>query len=163
MPDVPVPSERRQDPVGRDPARTPMPWNASSGRGFTPGKPWLPFGPPSPNVEEQRNDPGSLLSLYQEALTIRRKEPALHSGALHVVHATRDTLLFERTAPGSPTIFVALNTSAAEQRVELDGSGATLLLGTDPACRVDTTEETPSIILPGLVTAWISKGSTNAA
>src|SRR5919205_1184553 len=53
MTDVPIPPERVQDPwernvpglgLGRDPARTPMPWDGRFGAGFTTGEPWLPLG-----------------------------------------------------------------------------------------------------------------------
>ena len=56
MEDVPIPPERVQDPyelnspglgVGRDPARTPMPWTATQpNAGFCPPdvEPWLPLG-----------------------------------------------------------------------------------------------------------------------
>ena len=49
--DVAIPPDRVQDPwernepglgLGRDPARTPMPWDNSTNAGFTTGTPWLP-------------------------------------------------------------------------------------------------------------------------
>jgi alpha-glucosidase len=51
--DVSIPPERVQDPweknvpglgLGRDPVRTPMPWDGSATAGFTTGEPWLPIG-----------------------------------------------------------------------------------------------------------------------
>ncbi|HET9005168.1 MAG TPA: alpha-amylase family glycosyl hydrolase, partial [Actinomycetes bacterium] len=49
--DVPIPPDQVKDPVarlipgrGRDPERTPMPWEGGPGAGFTTGRPWLPLG-----------------------------------------------------------------------------------------------------------------------
>jgi alpha-glucosidase len=156
MPDVPVPPEGRQDPVGRDPARTPMPWDASSGRGFTTGEPWLPFGPPSPNVEEQRNDPASILSLYRHAIAIRQREPALHSGAFTVFHSTAGTLLFERTAPGSRSVAVALNTSTQAQALPVPPGYSTVLLATDTNCVLAPGASSRSLVLRPLAAAWLA-------
>jgi alpha-glucosidase len=50
MQDVPIAPDEIQDPfeknesgkgVGRDPPRTPMPWDNSQNAGFTLGRPWL--------------------------------------------------------------------------------------------------------------------------
>ncbi len=45
---------------GRDPARTPMPWDASAQAGFTSGKPWLPLSQDwrQTNVACEQQDPG---------------------------------------------------------------------------------------------------------
>jgi glycosidase len=65
--DVPIPSEAALDPIarlvpgrGRDPERTPMPWEAGPGGGFTSGRPWLPLGEDNlaRNVAAQRGDEG---------------------------------------------------------------------------------------------------------
>ena len=51
---------------GRDAGRTPMPWSAAPGGGFTEAgvTPWLPLGDVAAcNVETQRDDPTSVLSL----------------------------------------------------------------------------------------------------
>ena len=63
MPDVP--QATGHDPVGRDPERTPMRWDASPNGGFTAGEPWLPLCPSEFNVDDQASDPDSILSLYR--------------------------------------------------------------------------------------------------
>jgi alpha-glucosidase len=52
--DVPLPPEEAPDPVarlmpgrGRDPQRTPMPWDAGPGAGFTGGRPACPWARPT--------------------------------------------------------------------------------------------------------------------
>ena len=65
---VPIPPERERDPFGirqpgtgqgRDPVRTPMPWDGSANCRFTTGEPWLPLGADhaEQSVEAQRRDP----------------------------------------------------------------------------------------------------------
>jgi len=60
----------------RDRARTPMPWDASPGGGFSsPGvTPWLPLAGPGPNVADQRADADSMLWLCRRLLGLRRTE-----------------------------------------------------------------------------------------
>jgi alpha-glucosidase len=59
------------DRAGRDGARHPMQWDRSGG--FSEGTPWLPLVDPAEhNVADQRDDPGSLLSLYRALIALRR-------------------------------------------------------------------------------------------
>jgi len=85
MTDVDVPPALRRDTAtldrdtngSRDRGRTPMPWEAGPGGGFTgPGvTPWLPMAdPPAANVADQRADPDSVLSLCRRLLALRRAE-----------------------------------------------------------------------------------------
>jgi len=65
------------DSLGRDRARTPMPWDGSPGGGFTgPGvTPWLPMADhPVRTVAAQREDPDSVLGLCRRLLALRRAE-----------------------------------------------------------------------------------------
>jgi alpha-glucosidase len=88
MGDVDIPSEAIRDPQGlrgglaRDVARTPMRWDGTPTAGFTSGEPWLPIGPSvgEINVETERDDPGSMLTLYRRLIRLRRAEQALHAG-----------------------------------------------------------------------------------
>ncbi|WP_246725319.1 alpha-amylase family glycosyl hydrolase [Beijerinckia sp. L45] len=136
MVDVPIPPDRVQDPaeknqpglgLGRDPERTPMPWDASVQGGFTTGTPWLPLGPDhaTVNVAAQRVDAGSILALYKRLIALRRSHPALIDGAIALVKAQSAVLTYERRH-GSERIAVLLNLGHDEQRVAID-DGSVLL------------------------------------
>jgi alpha-glucosidase len=139
MTDVEVPDERLQDPQGlqlgasysRDPYRTPMPWDASSTGGFTRGEPWLPLNPDIErcNVEAQRGDASSLLSLYRRLLALRRERPALAVGDYVPVPADGDVIAYERVHE-SGSLLIALNLGASPCRVTIGARCGTVALGT---------------------------------
>ena len=75
-------------PTNNDEAkRTPMPWDATPGGGFTSGSPWFPFAPgqADANVAAQTNDPGSLLSRYRSLIRARKSSAALQKGTLELL------------------------------------------------------------------------------
>ena len=97
--DTDVPPERVLDPVGkfhgprmgRDPERTPMQWTADEGAGFSqPGvEPWLPYGDyRANNVEAQRNDPDSMLTLTRDLIRLRNALPELRTGDYETLPAS---------------------------------------------------------------------------
>ena len=128
MRNVPVPDDRLQDPLAwrlhpklsRDPSRTPLPWQAGPGAGFTTGEPWLPIGTDAElrNVAAQRADPGSLLHFYRAALALRKATPALQRGAYKARRAPRGVFAFER-GDGAERVVVALNFGDAPAHVSL--------------------------------------------
>ena len=64
--------EPSQDRCGRDRFRHPMQWDDSPSGGFTTGEAWLPpVDPERTNVEDQREDPRSTLSLVRDLLTVQ--------------------------------------------------------------------------------------------
>jgi glycosidase len=72
-------------PTGGDESkRTPMPWDATPGGGFTTGAPWFGFasGRETANVASQTGDPSSLLSRYRNLIRARRSSEALSKGDL---------------------------------------------------------------------------------
>jgi alpha-glucosidase len=126
LPDTDVPKERLEDPVGkrlypvygRDPERTPMPWSPAAGAGFTePGvEPWLPFGDVSAcNVEEQRRDPDSMLSLCRDLIGLRAAVPDLRSGAYTRLAAQGGLWAWQR----GERVLVALNLGDDPSSVEV--------------------------------------------
>jgi alpha-glucosidase len=127
MLDVAIPADEIQDPaeknepglgLGRDPERTPMPWDASLYAGFSRVKPWLPIGLDhlARNVSAQRADPASLLNLYRQLIALRRKTPALISGGISNVSAKEHVLHYER-AHGSEKLAVSLNLGRDAQQI----------------------------------------------
>src|SRR5205085_6987473 len=67
--------------------RTPMPWDASAGGGFTTAwRPWQSFAPghERTNVAAQAGDPSSLLSRYRTLLRLRHASETLRRRQLDV-------------------------------------------------------------------------------
>jgi alpha-glucosidase len=127
LPDTDVGAAPRRDPVGRDPCRTPMPWNPGPGAGFTaPGvTPWLPLGGAAAvNVEGQQADPGSILHLCRDLIALRRDSADLRTGD-YATLPTADGLWAWRR--GSATA-VALNLSDTAGAVE--GLAGRILIST---------------------------------
>jgi alpha-glucosidase len=127
MHDVAIPPARVQDPfeknvpgqgLGRDPERTPMQWSDDANAGFSPAEPWLPVAGDYArvNVEAQRDDPGSMLSLYKHLIGLRRGEPALEIGRFEPLESEGSLLAYIRRArAGESDFMVALNLGAAPQ------------------------------------------------
>jgi alpha-glucosidase len=127
--DVAIPAGMVRDPrelrepglgFGRDPVRTPMPWDGSANAGFSSGEPWLPLNPDWPvrNVAAEAADPGSMLCLHRDLLRLRRAHRALSIGILRLIEAEGDVLAYERVHDGE-RIVVALNLSAQDHEVTL--------------------------------------------
>jgi alpha-glucosidase len=134
LPDGEVGREGIRDPVGirgwpeergRDGCRTPMPWDASDGGGFTePGvRPWLPIGTPKDQtVAAQRDDPESVLSFVRRLIALRRDSADLRSGAYETLASPARTWAYRR---GASTV-VALNMSDARTTIESGGADVVL-------------------------------------
>jgi alpha-glucosidase len=85
-------------PIGRDPTRTPMVWDAGPQGGFTAGKPWLPVKAPqlARNVARQEVDPESVLNAYRALLRFRATKPAMRKGGTHFLDLPEPILGFGR-------------------------------------------------------------------
>jgi glycosidase len=100
LPQVEVPPDAVRDIAGRDGARTPMPWASEW------SNPWLPVGGGT-TVEEQRDDPESILSFTSDVIARRRASPDLRAGDYESLPAPRGVWAYRR---GESTV-VALNLS----------------------------------------------------
>jgi alpha-glucosidase len=134
LPDVPLDAAKALDPVphrtgnadrNRDECRTPMPWSAEPGAGFTTAdaEPWLPIGS-GHDVAAQREDPGSTLHLVRDLIALRRERPDLRAGAYATLPAPEGAWAYRR---GDGTA-VALNLSDAP--VTVQGLSGRVLVGT---------------------------------
>ena len=146
---VTIPPEVVQDPwginepglgLGRDPCRTPMPWDGSPGAGFSAGKPWLPLNPDwrTRNVAAEAADPASMLGLYKRLIALRRGSDALRLGDYVPQSAEDGVLAFERHAAGE-RLAIVLNLTQEPVRYALPEDAAwTVVISTtggDPAVR----------------------------
>jgi alpha-glucosidase len=112
LPQVDVPLDQLQDPealanwpetLSRDGARTPMPWSESATNlGFSNAAPWLPIGSDHDSlaVEAQEAHPGSTLHVSRRCLALRAAHSALRHGAMRILEAGEQLLVFEREAEG---------------------------------------------------------------
>lgn len=154
-----LPEGALQDPIwersghtmrGRDGCRIPMPWTtAPPNFGFTTNKatPWLPI-PQSwaeLSVAAQSASSDSTLSLYREALSVRRTNAALGRGRLRWVSSEQqadELLIFDLVDP-EQVVRVLVNLSEAPVKLP-DGQ---LLLASAP-CQGD--------LLPPQAAAWLA-------
>ena len=136
-----LPTGALQDPMffrsngrdpGRDGCRVPLPWDGEEAPfGFSrvgaSAEPWLPQ--PSSwgelTAERQVGLQSSMLSLYRDALRIRRSEPDLQDGRLRWLNAPFGVVAFGR----GDGFMCVLNLS--DSAIELPGH-ATLLLASEP-------------------------------
>jgi len=97
--------------LGRDGARTPMPWQSGAANaGFSAGRPWLPVSPEhfALAVDRQQLDLGSQLALTRRLISLRRGSRALREGALQFMDSPADLLVFERSF-GAERLLCAFN------------------------------------------------------
>jgi alpha-glucosidase len=136
LPQVEVPFDRLQDPeaianwpqtLSRDGARTPMPWSSTQPNlGFSTGSPWLPAGESHRRlaVDAQEESPNSVLAFTRECLAMRRSHSALRHGAMRIIEAGRQLLVFERTSGGAR---IRCTFNLSEQRAPFSPAGRALI------------------------------------
>ncbi len=120
LPQAHVPFDRLVDPeaiknwpktLGRDGARTPMPWRADAPHaGFSAAEPWLPVDPrhQALAVDAQDADPGSTLNFARRVLRFRRDSAALRTGTLTLLPPAGEVLAFTR-GEGADALLCAFN------------------------------------------------------
>ncbi|MBT9445790.1 MAG: alpha-glucosidase [Hyphomonadaceae bacterium] len=101
--------------LGRDGARTPMPWlSTATHGGFSAAVPWLPVDPAhvALAVDLQERDPHSTLHFARRAIALRRRFSALRTGGQRFVDAPAPMLVFER-GEGESALLCAFNLGAS--------------------------------------------------
>jgi alpha-glucosidase len=95
--------------LGRDGARTLMPWTADARQsGLAGPSPWLPVAPEHLvlAVDVQNRDAGSQLAFTRRALKLRADHEALRTGSIRVIESSDAVLAFERATPGERVLCV---------------------------------------------------------
>ena len=118
LPQADVPFEALRDPeavanwpqtLGRDGARTPLPWTSEADGGFGSDTPWLPIDPRhlALNVEAQGADPASVLHWTRRMISLRRGSDALRLGTIELLdHASDQIVAFAREHRGQRLLCV---------------------------------------------------------
>ncbi|WP_135256736.1 alpha-amylase family glycosyl hydrolase [Thermus caldilimi] len=139
LPNGEIPPNKVQDPaalrqkdrtpagyhsLGRDPERTPMPWDTSPYAGFSTVEPWLPLNPDWPvrNVAVQEKDPRSMLQLVKRLIALRQ-DPGLLLGSYRTYRAGNGIYAYLR----GEGLLVALNFTDRERALELPQKGQVVL------------------------------------
>lgn len=102
--------------ISRDNARTPMHWSSEDNAGFTSGIPWIPCNPDfsSINVENQQNDPNSILSFFKCMSSIRSQNTdLLVYGDFELLYKEHPSLLCYLRKKNNLYWYVILNVSSA--------------------------------------------------
>lgn len=108
---------KEQGLVGRDNARTPFQWNATSNAGFTSGaSTWLKVNGnyKEVNVEAEDKDADSPLNYYREARNLRKTNQALVYGSYQIVDDANPQVYAYLRSDGKSTFLVALNFSSQD-------------------------------------------------
>lgn len=102
---------------GRDNARRPMQWSATSAAGFTTGTPWLALNPnyQDINVQAALADPQSIFYTYQKLIKLRHENEIITNGSFTPVSASPSVLAYYRELAGMHWLVVANLTGSIEQ------------------------------------------------
>lgn len=140
-----IPPEKIRDPqavnqpevaalMGRDPQRTPLPWDDGPNAGFAPAaaEPWLPLGDDCAvrNVRTQDGDPASDLNFFRALTALRQATPALLLGDYREVPAGVAEVLAYTRALADDRLLIVLNLGSESRRLDLGflaGEGCILL------------------------------------
>ena len=148
MSNVEIPPEHIQDPqeknvpgvgLGRDPARTPMQWNASPNAGFCPLNvtPWLPVAADykQVNVAAECEEESSMLALTHALLALRRRRAALKRGSFRFLECSSEECLVFLRQSDNERLIVAINFSEQPQLVSIAEPGEGHILLSTSLCR----------------------------
>jgi alpha-glucosidase len=141
LPDGEISANRVRDPwekrvpamgLGRDVARTPMPWNGEHAGGFTSAEPWLPMGAASRrlNAARESRDPDSSLSLYRHLVRLRADSPALQLGDYRSIESGNPYVYAYVRETELQRFLVVLNFDKHERGVMLRGPVGAWIAGT---------------------------------
>ena len=149
---------RNAGAVGRDGARTAMPWEPGPGNGFTTGSPWLRAKdrPQADTVAGQLSTPGAWIHRYRDLVLVRGRHPDLWREPAHWLPTASPTVAVVRCG----TLFVVANLSP--ETVEITGIpdpvGLVFSSKTDPVEFADG-----RVVISAETTAILeASGSTNA-
>ena len=99
--------------TGRDPARTPMQWDASRFAGFSKTEPWLPVSRDykTRNVAVESLNPTSMLHFYRQLIHFRNSSNILLRGSYRSIHTNSKKIFAYLRQYAEKTLLIMLNFS----------------------------------------------------
>lgn len=113
--------------ASRDNARTCIQWSSAENAGFTSGKPWFVVNEnyKDINVENQLDDPKSLLNFYRNALQFRRENPVvIYGDYIEHLPKSKELFVYERNLAGKKLLVIC---SYSEKSVRFDAPSGIIL------------------------------------
>lgn len=97
--------------VGRDNARTPMPWHDGLNAGFTTGQPWIGLHPEyrQVNAAAAQADPDSVFHHYRQLVALRQQWPILRDGRFELLWAHEAQICGYARHLGEQAVLVVAN------------------------------------------------------
>jgi alpha-glucosidase len=109
--------------TSRDNSRTPMQWSDAPNAGFTTGNPWLGMNPnyTNVNVDQQLNDPRSILHFYKKMIEMKKKHEIFTYGTYDLVLDDHDQIYaYTRTMDKEQAVVIS-NLSSEPAAIDFDG------------------------------------------
>ena len=131
--------------MSRDNARTPMQWTSEENAGFTKGTAWLKINPDYKeiNVENQENDPDSVLNYYRKLVALRKSDEfknVFTYGEFIPEYEEMDDIQAFYRKDATTRILVAANFGTDAAGIELKGDVKRILLSNQKDETVDYTK-----------------------
>lgn len=131
--------------MSRDNARTPMQWTSEENAGFTKGTAWLKINPDYKeiNVEDQENDPDSVLNYYRKLVALRKSDEfknVFTYGEFIPEYEEMDDIQAFYRKNAATCILVAANFGTDSASIELKGDVKKILLSNQKDETVDYTK-----------------------
>jgi len=158
LPHAYVPFENLQDPeaianwpdtMGRDGARTPMPWLGRDKKGGWGDESWMPVDEAhyKLNVDRQMKNTDSTMAFCRRLLKFRKDYPVLLDGSIEFINSPQDILAFVRSNDDESVLCV-FNLGKTQQQwtPEVDGTD----IQHDPVFEIGDFRLSKSFLLPSL-------------
>lgn len=114
----------------RDHSRTPFQWNGDTYAGFSSVAPWLGMNENYPriNVEQQEQDPTSILSFYKKMIQVRQASDCLIYGEITPILEDHQSIIAYKRVNEGEEVLCLFNFDSTENEIEFDRSNYDILL-----------------------------------
>ena len=108
--------------TARGNSRTPMQWSNELNAGFSTGTPWLAVNPnyPTINVEQQLNDPTSILNFYKAMIRLKKANPIFTYGEYDLILENHPSIYAYTRTLGEEKVVIICNLTDQEVEMTFD-------------------------------------------